>query len=181
MATERTWEEIIKAAPTYLSKNFNNNVATRFMKYLEEEEVDEDNIDYVTDDLEEDWESSNIIDEIGNECNLNNSKRKLLFDKLRILFGLDEGNINVADITLLHELDFNIHQKHMNSAIQYMTQQCPNLMSKDAETDKSFIRALAVGRKVFTMYIYCEFAIYFMRITRYTEWSRIITVISSIV
>eukprot|EP01084_Bolivina_argentea_P155686 271305_1 len=84
-----SWDEIFKKAPTYLTQQFNGKVANRFLKYVQDEEIEEDNMDYITDDLEEDWESSNIIDEIGNDLNMTDDKRKLLFSKLRILFGLD--------------------------------------------------------------------------------------------
>ena len=145
MAEEKSWDEIIKAAPSYLTKKFNKTVSKRFMKYVEDEEVEAENMDYITDDLEEDWESSNIIDEIGNECNLNDAKRKLLFEKLRILFGLDPDD---GDVTMLDELDFTVTEKDMTTALEELSKQCPGLVSNDMKTDKAFLRAIAIGKKV---------------------------------
>eukprot|EP01084_Bolivina_argentea_P082324 149062_1 len=142
---ENDWDIVIAKTHKYLSEKFNDTVAKHFMKYIEDYD-DLKDITVITDDLEDEddedsYQNSNIVDEIGNNADLTDDKKKYLFTKLRVCFGLENDTI---DIKLLNQLDFNITKQEIIDARKYMTTQCPGLIGME---DQTLFKVIAIGMK----------------------------------
>ena len=156
-----SFEDTTAKAPEFLKGRFNEQVATQFMEYIEEQEIE--SIDEVVQDIMQ-IKSSSIVAFVAKNCNLNDQEKEKFFRALRVLFELEreesKSTLNILNGVENQSSKQNIFGLEIKNNVlnidwtnytesecketrEYINKQCFNAFE---HFDQSFITIETIGR-----------------------------------
>ena len=153
-----SFEQTKEKAPQFLTQRFNADVATKFIEYIEEEELD--SVDEIVEDITE-LSSSSIVAYVVENCNLDSTKKSSFWHALRILFELEreQSTLNVLNgvngqgskqnifgmetVNVLNIDWTNYTEDDLKETREYINKQCGNTF---CQFDQAFITIETIGR-----------------------------------